>query len=82
MSSRRNSSNAPNMWNYSRPDGVEVSMPCFSTRRSTSRAELGRQVQQMAQRTGRPGKAGDDEGVTGPEVVQRLVELGTAVDLP
>ncbi|WSA56692.1 transposase [Nonomuraea fuscirosea] len=44
--------------------------------------KLRRQVQQVAQRAGGARQAGDDEGVAGPEVVQRLVELGASIDLP
>src|SRR5262245_51704392 len=35
-----NSANAPTIWNMSRPEGVEVSSPCFSRYRSTRFARM------------------------------------------
>lgn len=44
-------------------------------------SQVGGQIQQVAQGAGRPGQAGDDEGVTRSQVVQGFVQLGPAVEL-
>src|SRR5215213_5753524 len=75
MRSRSNSANAANTWKTSLPPGVVVSMASWRLRNPTPHsARPVTVVDQMPQGAAEPVELPDDQGVTGAQLVQDLLE--------